>query len=192
MKSGRKGVGCVCANRTAATAIVCMPVLLTVASTVEAQVVDSLDELLHTGRLQAGDGIYVTDAEGRRIKGDVVDLSPISLSITDGRGVWNLADDEIRGIERQDPLENGIWIGTGFAFAGVVGFCRLEIPITHNDACYATLYFTPLAIGLGVFVGAMIDASRHEVLYRQPAAASVRLSPLLSADAVGARLSVGW
>ena len=35
----------------------------------------SLDELLRSGSLQPGEGVYVTDATGRRLKGTLSDVS---------------------------------------------------------------------------------------------------------------------
>ena len=69
----------------------------------------SLGELLHAGSLQPGQGIYVTDAAGRRLKGTLSDVSSAGLVVTHGGQAWTVAVADVRRIERQDPLANGCY-----------------------------------------------------------------------------------
>ena len=151
----------------------------------------SLDELSGSGRLQAGDGVHVTDARGRRIKGDVVDLSSVAVSLTDGRTTWTVADAEISRIGRADPLKNGMWIGAGLAFAGAIANCHL-VEKRRSGYCYATFYTLPISLGLGVGLGALFDANRREKLFEATGSADVQVSPVVTQGGAGARLSVGW
>ena len=73
----------------------------------------SLDELLRSGELRRGDGVYFTDATGRRINGRISDASPSIMEVTDGRDIWTLAENEVSKIECQDPVATGIWLGIG-------------------------------------------------------------------------------
>ena len=77
----------------------------------------SLDELLHAGSLQPGDGVYVTDAAGRRLKGAISDVSSGGLVVTHGGRAWTVAVADVRRIDLQDPLANGI----GYGMAAVAG-----------------------------------------------------------------------
>ena len=42
----------------------------------------SLDELLRSGSLQPGEGVYVADAAGRRLKGTLSEVSSTELVVT--------------------------------------------------------------------------------------------------------------
>ena len=153
-------------------------------------VAGSLAELLSAGTLQDGDGIYVTDAAGRRIKGSVGDLSRSALVVRDGGDTWTMSDADIREIDRQDSLQNGIWIGAGLAFAGSIGACRLEM--NADEFCYRTAYLMLPAMAASALVGALIDASRHRTLYRARGAARLTVSPLASGGLGGVRASLSW
>ena len=162
--------------------------LMVVAATAEAQIARSLDELVRFGTLGPGDGVYVTDAGGRRIKGDVRDLSSSAVAVTDGHEVWTLADTEIETIERQDPLSTGMWIGAGLGVAGFFVGCGLE----GGEFCYRTFLTFPLYFTTSIVVGAMIDASRHETVYRASRSARVTASPVLTRGGAGILATLSW
>ena len=163
---------------------------MVVAATAEAQIARSLDELVRFGTLGSGDGVYVTDAGGRRIKGDVDDLATSALAVTDGHEVWTLADTEIETIERQDPLSNGMWIGAGLGVAGFFVGCGLEGG--GDEFCYRTFLTFPLYFTTSIVVGAMIDASRHETVYRRSRSARVTASPVLRKGGAGILATISW
>ena len=154
-------------------------------------VATSLDELTNSGRLRSGDRVYVTDAEGRRIRGDIIDLSSDAVSLTDGRATWTLTDTEVSRIERADSLKNGMWIGGGLTFAGAIAWCHL-VESRGSGYCYSTFYTLPISLGLGVGLSALFDANRREKLYEVSGSPDVRLAPVLTQGGAGARLSVGW
>ena len=52
------------------------------AGAAEAQVAHPLDELVRTGDLRRGVGVYVTDADGRRLKGTISEVSSTELTVT--------------------------------------------------------------------------------------------------------------
>ena len=80
-------------------------VLLPVASAAQ-EPVKSFDQL--NTRLKPGDTIWVTDAQGREIKGRITSLAPDTLGL-DGRGATTLPADQVRVVEnrRHDSLKNG-------------------------------------------------------------------------------------
>ena len=90
-------------------------------------VATSLDELVRSGELGPGDGVYVTDAAGRRIKGRISDMSPSMLEFTDGRDTWTLAANEVSKIELQDPVDTGIVIGIGAGLLSWVGIAAAVV-----------------------------------------------------------------
>ncbi len=153
----------------------------------EAQTASSLDTLVQSGELTIGDGIYVTDVLGQLIKGDITNLSSTGLTVTRGRENWTLAVSEVKRIERQDSLVNGIMLGVAVG-AIPSGFICLRFP---RECLYAFLYTTPyMAIGAGV--GALVDSNIHKTLFQAPGSARVAVSPMLAKEGLGARLSVTW
>lgn len=95
-----------CPARTVGLVMTLILVVLSGRAAAQDEMAASLDELLQSGDLRAGRGIYVTDTAGRRWKGDVDDVSPTMLTMTDGRGntrAWS--EGEIDRIEQQDPVE---------------------------------------------------------------------------------------
>ena len=68
----------------------------------------SLDELLlRSGSLQPGEGVYVTDAAGRRLKGTLSDVSSTGWWVTHRGQAWTVAAADVREIDLQDSLRNG-------------------------------------------------------------------------------------
>lgn len=149
----------------------------------------SLEELMRSGSLRPGLGIYVTDTGGRRWKGDVRDVSSTMLTVTDDRGgAWSWSEGEIDRIEQQDSLENGAWIG----LAAGVGVAYAACKMTRADCLYVSLYVGYPAVAFGTFAGVMVDAVGHRTLYRATGSVHLRLTPTLSSRTLGARMSVGW
>ena len=82
--------------------------------------VKSFDQL--GTRLKIGDTVWVTDAQGREIKGRVASFAPDAVGV-DANGAQVLRADEVRAVEhrRPDSLANGALIGLGVGFgAGVL------------------------------------------------------------------------
>ena len=148
----------------------------------------TLDVTLRGEGIGRGDEVYVTDAAGRRILGRILEVSAAALEVTAGDDVWTWAGDEVRKVERRDPLKNGILIGAavGAAYVGI------SCVATPEECAFAVYYFALPAVGGGGFVGAVIDASKPETVYLAPGAARLTLSPILSTGRVGAAASVAW
>lgn len=168
----------------------CMPMAAPVA--VEAQEAStSLEELLRTRELRIGDGIYVTDAAGQRIKGNVGNLSATALELRTRNGSTTLKAGGIRRIERQDSLENGIGLAILAGFGGAYASCYLE-HLASDDYCYATAYSFLPAMAASIFLGAMLDASRHRTIYEAPGPTRVTWSPTVSDRHLGLRAAIAW
>ena len=164
-----------------------------IAPATEAQEAGSPEELLRAGELRTGDGIYVTDGDGRRLKGTFVDLSPAGLTIEAGDMTWTVPARDTRKIERQDSLLNGVLIG---ATVGAALTCRLH-PGCGSHPVSVTMH-TLVGHGavhlllVGAAIGALADGLWHRTLYEASATARVSVSPLVSRERAGAGLTVRW
>ena len=165
-------------NRGKTTSALVLTLLMVPGVVAAQRTATSLEDLVQSGQLRPGDGVYVTDATGRRIKGRVSGVSSAMLQITDGHDSWTLDEDEVNAIELQDSVENGIWIGIGVALASTFAMCGMEG--TGNGACYATLYAFWPTLGAGAGLGWYLDAKNHKTVYQKSGAARLSVSPLVS------------
>ena len=83
----------------------------------------SLDELLRSGSLQPGEGVYVTDAAGRRLKGTLSEVSSTGLVVTHRGQAWTVAAADVREIDLQDSLRNGIAYGMVAVAGPIAAVC---------------------------------------------------------------------
>lgn len=109
----------------------------------------SLEDLSQAGRLQAGDGVIVTDVNGRRVKADVVGLSSDVLTVTDGRSEREFAEAGILKIDRQDSLMNGALLGL---VGGALAASRVDL---SSDYASATASGIVLFFGGGLLAGVL-------------------------------------
>jgi hypothetical protein len=157
--------------------------------------------------VKSGDTIYVTDANGKKTKGRLGELTQSSLELLvrkaapDGREAFvpqsRLAESDIRQIqiERGDSVLNGTLIGLA-----VVGGPWLFACNPATDWCYyndgANLYrgIALITSGIAAGIGALIDAGIRErvlVYYQAPGQRSsgVQVSPFASKSAAGMQLT---
>ena len=182
--------------------LIVLPMVL--APPVSAQDIATSFEQLQ-GLVKPGDTVDVTDASGRRTKGKLGELSATSLELlvrqtqSDGSEKWvpkaRFSEGEVRQItrERRDSLRNGsligLAVGGGLALALVKGgHCR---SCSEPETVYPGAL---LLVGLGVGIGAVIDALNFErtTVYLTPGQRSSRVQvlPFLSKSAAGAKMSV--
>ena len=147
-----------------------------------------LDELAATGTLQAGEEIYVRDADGDRTRGRVEELGSTGLRIRTREGGTRAWDDaEVVEIWRRDSLANGAWIGGGIGVGAFLMECRYGgsgkgiCPVVPHGLIHLTV---------GAVLGAFFDSLATETLYR--VVTRVRVSPLISGKGAGAQLAVTW
>jgi hypothetical protein len=157
--------------------------------------------------VKRGDTIYVTEANGRKTKARLGELTPSSLEIlvrktgSDGRETFvpqsRLAERDVRQvqIDRGDSVLNGTLIGLA-----VVGGPWLLACNPATDWCYyndgANLYrmIALITSGIGAGIGALVDAGIRErvLVYYQPAtrgASGIAVSPFASKSAAGMQLT---
>ena len=152
---------------------------------------NSLEELMRSGGLRPGSGVYVTDARGRRLKGDIRGLSTTALEIAHRGATHTFTGAEVIRIERQDSWANGIGYGVLLGAATFYGWCSAA------GARECGLYLLHPGFG-GIFMlaggvaGGVVDANRHATIYRASGSARASVKPIVSKGRFGAQLSVGW
>jgi hypothetical protein len=157
--------------------------------------------------VKSGDTIYVTEANGRKTRARLGELTQSSLEILvrkagpDGRETFvpqsRLAERDVRQIQiiRGDSVLNGTLIGLA-----VVGGPWLLACNPATDWCYyndgANLYrmIALITSGIGAGVGALVDAGIRErvlVYYHTPerGPSGIEVSPFASKSAAGMQLT---
>ena len=130
-------------------------------------------------RLKPGDTVWVTDAQGREVKGEIVDLAPDSLTLKAGPARrFGPADASLIRQRRHDPLWNGALIG--FAAGGGLGLAMGNFNGSWDwgDAAAGAVIFGGIGAGIGVGIDALIPGKKI-LAYRGPTpsgAPPVRLS----------------
>ena len=157
------------------------------------EVANSLEELLRSGGLRPGDGIYVTDARGYRLKGTISDLSTTALEVTHRGETRTLTGADVIRIDRQDPWMNGIGYGVLIGAASFIGLCLAaygspECVPAVLDPEYGGMWL----MAVGAVVGISVDSSIHKMVYRASGSARASVKPIVSKGRFGAQVSVGW
>jgi hypothetical protein len=184
-----------------------LPLLFIAPYEVSAQVVATSFEELRT-LVKSGDTIYVTEANGRKTKARLGELTQSSLELLvrktapDGRETFvpqsRLAERDVRQIQvdRGDSVLNGTLIGLA-----VVGGPWLLACNPATDWCYyndgANLFrmIALITSGIGAGIGALVDAGIRErvlVYYQAPGSrsSSVHISPFVSKATAGLQMSL--
>src|SRR5262245_43958408 len=194
--------------RQLSTLALCMslPLVFVAPRQANAQVVATSFEELRS-LVKSGDTIYLTEANGKKTRGRLGELTQSSLEIlvpklgSDGREKFvpqsRLAESDIRQIqiERGDSVLNGTLIGLA-----VVGGPWLLACNPATDWCYyndgANLYrgIALITSGIAAGIGALIDAGITErvlVYYQAPGQRSsgVHVLPFASKSAAGMQLT---
>jgi hypothetical protein len=158
--------------------------------------VKSFDQL--NTRLKPGDKVWVTDAQGREVKGKIRSLSPDTLVMdADGTRTFPGADVRLVVERRRDSLANGALIGFGVGGVGMGLACLASIDDEDRGWCAAVMLVYG---GIGTCIGVGIDAlipGKKLVAYRAPvpgahAAPRVSIAPLLTPRAKGVALSFAF
>ena len=158
----------------------------TVARAAAEGVANSLEDLRRAGRLQVGDGVYLTDVTGCQFKADIRELTPDSLTLADGRDTRLFREGEILKIERQDSVWNGVGAGLGVAALPTLRYLG---PGSESLAAIVSVY--ALVLGGGALIGLAVDANIHEKVYEAPGTVWA-FEPLLTNRGAGGRMSVEW
>ena len=83
----------------------------------------------------------------------------MELALTDGRQTWRLRKGEILQIEKQDSLWNGVGWGLSVS-AAVLGRSDLS-----SEYLSATVGSIAIVVGVGIVIGAVVDANVHRTVY---------------------------
>ena len=145
--------------------------------------------------IRAGQTIYVTDPQGREIKGQLVRLSAASMTLRGEHGEREFARAEIHQVARHgDSVANGTAIGMGVLGGwGLVGALRTDDGVSCADVfglggCAALVGMTA-AMGAGI--GALIDYSiKGRTTVYQSAPQRISVSPFMHPRGGGVRLMV--
>ena len=158
------------------------------------QVASSFDEL--RGLVGPGEIVHVTNANGTKSKGRVVELTGSSLDVVGSdHEVLRFSEHDVNNIlaERRDSIWNGPLIGLA-AGAGAGLIIELGAKTEYQS------FNGGGAIGLGTvgfLIGLSIDALNREkvMVYvhpRDPRSASLRIAPFLSKSGTGLQVSIGF
>jgi hypothetical protein len=160
----------------------------------------SFDDLRRV--LKVGESVIVTNDSGQRTKGNVADVSGLSLTLQVRRtkdnpqGTRTFAEDTVIRVTRRDSLENGVLIGLGAGAVAAWGFVRGNCgPAGYDPECGASaariglLAFVPA----GAVAGALIDkAIGNAPVYLSPSRltrSSLAVLPWFGSSAGGVALS---
>lgn len=183
---------------TRAAAIVLAAALILAPAQAGAQdPVKSFDQL--NTRLKVGDTIWVTDAEGREIKGTIRSLSTTSFAIERDGMVQDFPAPRAQTIlvQPKDSLRNGVLWGLAGGFLAGAGSCAFN-PDCGDDGSGASLSAALGLIGsaIGMAIGAGVDAAikgpKLVVYQAAPAVSPARLSlaPVVTTRQKG--FAVSW
>jgi hypothetical protein len=173
-----------------------LPVLFT-GTVLAQQPAASLSDL--PSHVQKGDRIEVTVRDGSVLKGQFETIKDSALQMQLGGRTQNISGGTITGIRKQRPDSN--LNGTLFGLAAGVGagVVATNISCSANDpecSAIAGLVFVPIFAVGGAGVGALIDQLIHKYdpIYRSETASGprLRLSPLVSRDKKGVRLTMSF
>ena len=135
--------------------------------------------------------MVITSRDGDVITGQLVDISPASLSVFAGGRKVELDEARVRRVRQgwNDPIADGAVLG--FAVGVAPWLLAAFIGTGSGEASLAP---TGIAGALGALFGAKLDSLHSERLrdlyVREPR--RVAISPLVSTERVGAALTITW
>jgi hypothetical protein len=149
-------------------------------------------------RLKPGDTIWVTDAQGREVKGRINSLAPDSLGV-DAGGFRTFSAGEVSMIQlRQgDSLGNGALIGLAVGGVGTGLACLASTEGPDQNWCLlAALVYGGIGAGIGVGIDALIPGKKL-VAYRAPrtpgsSQARLSIAPVITPRAKGVAVSFAF
>jgi hypothetical protein len=151
--------------------------------------------------LKSGEAVRVTDSSGQQIRGQLLDLSPTSLTIL-SKGVRRelaASDVDLISASRHGSLATGAkWgLGTGAAFGGFVVLMAVNSYGRCNSECVgymvgASLVYGGVGAGIGVGVSAL-TTSQHIIFARSGSSnRTLAFAPIVDATRKGAMVNVKW
>lgn len=149
-------------------------------------------------RLRPGDTIWVTDAQGREVKGRILSLGAEELTL-EGRGDRTFRAPDVTAItvRRGDSLGNGALIGLAVGGLGTGLACLATAEGQDKEWCVVvSAVYAGIGSAIGVGIDAMIPGKKL-VTYRARGAAGrpqarLRAAPLLTPRAKGVAVSFAF
>lgn len=187
-------------QRTASLATATLVLSLVASSAAAQQPVTSFDRL--DTRLKSGDTVWVTDTDGREVKGKLRELSPAAMRLDVPGGSSTFEAPRVRAVRTRaaDSLGNGILWG---ALAGMTGGVAVAAGWSRDcaghDDCIsrsgAAVLLGVLGGAAGLGVGAAVDAARPGpilTVYQAPdgSPARVEIAPLRSGRGRGVGVTI--
>ena len=148
-----------------------------------------LAELIEIGRSV----VVVTSPDGDVITGQLIDISPTSLSVFAGGGRLELDEARVRRVRQRwnDPNSDGAALGF---LAGSIPPLVLYAMSSGGEEIAGLVLFTALTGTAGVLIGATLDDRRtgrmRDLYAREPG--RVAVAPLVSLERAGAALAISW
>lgn len=150
--------------------------------------------------VKRGQVVFVEDDGGRRVKGNITELSDTSLEImtgNDGREI-RFAADRVARVSKADSRVNGFLIGAAIGAGGGIYFASFVDMLLENegsDGNTAYALFGGLAALAGGGIGYAIDGAidGQKLVYARRgnvSGASLRVAPMVGKGAGGVRLSL--
>jgi len=205
-----------CRRARPSLALLAVVILLMPAQGAAQEPVKSFDQL--NTRLKPGDTVWVTDAQGRELKGHVVELTPSSL-VLDGRPPRSFGAGDVRAVKERagSSIGKGVLWGTlagagyGLVLALVnpreyAGYCSPEDPPdcfpppgTKPPIDWYSVPFTAgIGAGIGATVGALLPGKTREVYVAGGGAdqsgsdARMSIAPVVTPRAMGVTVSFAF
>ena len=154
--------------------------------------------------LSEGQGVVITDDQGRQVEGTIGTLSSDRLTLVSRNASDDFRYASIVRIDRpRDGLGNGaLWgfgIGAGWALAGLIAEEHRECDDFGFFSCSgpsagAYVAFPLMVGGLGAAIGVGIDAAirREPNIYRRSSATRVSVVPTLGYRRRGVAVALSW
>jgi hypothetical protein len=147
--------------------------------------------------LMPGDTVWVTDAQGREVKGKIGSITPWTITLEDDAAP-SFDANEVRVIRRRDPGRR-TWTGAAIGAIAACAAYPKDDPL-RGDACLMAIGLTWMpGFGAGALVGAAFPGQKQTIFYRAPGpegrpAASPRASigPIISARAKGVAVAFSF
>jgi hypothetical protein len=111
-----------------------------------------------SGKVEAGDTIFITDRNGVQTTGRLLHLAPEGLTLLVGGQERLIPSGGVGRIEKRDSLRNGMLIG-GTVSAGLIG---MVMGATCSSDCGGVILPVTAFYGaIGAGIGALIDSAGH-------------------------------
>ena len=165
--------------------------IMAVSNAASAQTSQTLDDLAK--RLKQADEIFVTAADGKEVKGRLLDVSATTLSIETKKGRLDMTAGDVARVRQRhrDSKWNGAIIGAVVTLIYPVWFCSKSYE--SGETCGENIEDLAMSAAMGAALGAWIDSGikgKKTIYARKTAPTALRVAPLLSPRAIGLQISL--